>query len=304
MASAWLGILALAFPWLYLLSLGCLALALARRQFARFPWTWLPLLTGFPLWGGWLAWNTPASGSLRVLSLNTNYFQAVSDRRRVPENIQAVREFLAGMPLDIVCAQDYSTDSEANNEAMHSFFRDDLKLLYRIYRTSSMSSYSRDPIPRYQGQIFTDSQNSYLWIDTRLGGRPVRVYNLHLQSYQLGLKNRSLSKFRSDLGQRMSQADLVAQSIQDSPYPVIVCGDFNDVPTSYVYRRLARGLVDGFREAGRGVAITYRGPIPGLRIDYILCSPELRFTRYQHLRGPAFLDHDWVYAELDWRHPG
>mgnify|MGYP000783241517 FL=1 len=50
----------------------------------------------------------------------------------------------------------------------------------------------------------------------------------------------------------------------------IVCGDFNDTPMSYVYRTMARGLRDAFRECGSGYSHTFRGFYNTLRIDYVL----------------------------------
>ena len=44
----------------------------------------------------------------------------------------------------------------------------------------------------------------------------------------------------------MEQADTIAKYIQQSPYPVIVCGDFNDVPGSYAYRTVKGNLQDVF----------------------------------------------------------
>jgi endonuclease/exonuclease/phosphatase (EEP) superfamily protein YafD len=296
-----LGILAIGFPWLFLTSLGLVSTLIRWRKRRWYPWMWLPPLVGLLHLPSWLNWQVQSTGSLSVLSMNTNYFGVIFDRPKVKTHIQEVQAFLKPLKPDILCAQDYSTDSEDNNQEIHGFIRDKLGLPHRVYRTSSMSTYSRQPILAYEGQIFSDSQNSYLSVDTTLEGRPVRVFNLHLQSYQLGKSGGRLRKLRTGLNLRAEQAALVARSIAQSPYPVIVCGDLNDVPTSFAYRTVSQGLVDGFRQAGRGSAITYRGPIPGLRIDYIWCSPHLQFTRYRHLDGPKFLDHRWIWAELRWR---
>ena len=75
---------------------------------------------------------------------------------------------------------------------------------------------------------------------------------------------------------RAMQADTIADIIAASPYPVIVCGDFNDTPISYTYRRVSRKLKDAFREVGRGYSYTYRGFFDMLRIDYVLF--DKRFT--------------------------
>lgn len=61
----------------------------------------------------------------------------------------------------------------------------------------------------------------------------------------------------------------------------IVCGDFNDTPMSYVYRKMARGMNDAFAECGEGYSYTYRGFFDMLRIDYVLASPDLQMLSYE-----------------------
>ena len=66
-----------------------------------------------------------------------------------------------------------------------------------------------------------------------------------------------------------------------SPYPIILCGDFNDTPTSYTYKQLSEGLNDSFSNAGLGIGQTYNGKFPTLRIDYILHSPEFELNSFK-----------------------
>ena len=75
---------------------------------------------------------------------------------------------------------------------------------------------------------------------------------------------------------RSEQASVIANYIKQSPYPVIVMGDFNDTPVSYAYRRIRKGLYDAFRESGRGFGNTYAGELPSFRIDFIMYSDPYR----------------------------
>jgi endonuclease/exonuclease/phosphatase family metal-dependent hydrolase len=73
---------------------------------------------------------------------------------------------------------------------------------------------------------------------------------------------------------RQKQADSLRSHIDKCPYPVIVCGDFNDTPAGYCYNTIARHLEDAFRRSGKGSGATYHGNnMPKYRIDYILHSP-------------------------------
>ena len=68
---------------------------------------------------------------------------------------------------------------------------------------------------------------------------------------------------------RAHQAEEIQRHIDGSPYPVILCGDFNDTPLSYTYI-----------EKGRGIGNTYIGEFPSFRIDYVLHSPTLYTVGY------------------------
>jgi endonuclease/exonuclease/phosphatase (EEP) superfamily protein YafD len=97
---------------------------------------------------------------------------------------------------------------------------------------------------------------------------------------------------------RATQAETLSELIAQSPYPVLLAGDLNAVPQSYVYRRAGKGLKDTFRERGWGLGVTYVGYLPGLRIDYIFASGD--FNVLDHRRGPRdFSDHRPVSSRLE-----
>lgn len=131
----------------------------------------------------------------------------------------------------------------------------------------------------------------------------IRIYNIHLQKtlvteedYQFiqseadsdertfRFSRMLLSKLIRAYRLRADQADELRRHIDSSPYPVVICGDLNDTRLSYVYRTITaagKGLNDAFIQSGRGIAQTYRGPVPFLRLDFIFASPELTFRGYQ-----------------------
>ncbi|MBK6641784.1 MAG: hypothetical protein IPG39_11360 [Bacteroidetes bacterium] len=89
-----------------------------------------------------------------------------------------------------------------------------------------------------------------------------------------------LKRLKKAFIKRAAQADMISKHIGTSPYPVIVCGDFNDTSLSYTYKTISAGLLDAFRESGSGMGSTYTGPIPGLRIDYIPAFRTVLFIRF------------------------
>ena len=82
-----------------------------------------------------------------------------------------------------------------------------------------------------------------------------------------------------------------------SKYPVIVCGDFNDVPNSYAYSTIGKGLKNAFAEKGTGIGRTFVSISPTLRIDNIFV--DKRFTVEQYVRIKRNLsDHYAISADL------
>ena len=104
--------------------------------------------------------------------------------------------------------------------------------------------------------------------------------------------------YRRGARKRTMQAELIAQTIQANPYPVILMGDLNDTPLSYTLGTIRRaGLVDAFRQNGQGLGITYPGTIPGLRIDYVLADPSLEVLAADVV-DCGFSDHNATTAKL------
>ena len=152
------------------------------------------------------------------------------------------------------------------------------------------------------------------------GGKNIRVYNIHLHSNKLSpqdiafdkndevletaktaLKN-SKSVFRKLLQaykQRGSEADLSAFVIEENlAYPTIVCGDLNDLPSSYSYFNMKGNLNDAFLERGKGIGPTYNGKISFLRIDYMFFGNQLRLKAFEKYQVP-YSDHFPLMGKFD-----
>ncbi|MCS6928944.1 MAG: endonuclease/exonuclease/phosphatase family protein [Saprospiraceae bacterium] len=166
--------------------------------------------------------------------------------------------------------------------------------------TAILSQY---PVLRGGWLPFEEPENTSMWADLQVGQHIVRVYNVHLQSNRVTYDTQRIVKEApidskdtwKGVGQvirkvgdataiRARQAKMLRNSIASCPYPVIVCGDFNDTPTSYVYNQVSKGLKDTFRERGFGWGTTFGGAIPFLRIDYVLCAPVFEVYSCQVIR--------------------
>ena len=162
---------------------------------------------------------------------------------------------------------------------------------------------------------FGKTDNSCTWVDIPFESKTVRLYNVHLESNHISPATKEIVKqeeanikkriklLRDMISQylyrnrlRVQQTEKVLKHIKSSPHPVVVCGDFNDAPLSYIYRRFTKQLTDGFLQQGKWSGVSFRGYIPLLRIDYILADPSLQFQQYRTLRNIKYSDHYPVTA--------
>ena len=172
------------------------------------------------------------------------------------------------------------------------------KFAYKVHGEHSLNAiFSKYPILksdiiRFEAQNLT---NGCLYVDLQINDKAVRLYDVHLQSNkvtglatelaeQMDYEKKStwlkiytlLKRIRLSAQLRAKQAELIAAHIRQSPYPVVVCGDFNDIPVSYTYSVLSNNLKDAFKESGWGFAKTYAGNIPALKIDYIFTDKSIK----------------------------
>ena len=108
-----------------------------------------------------------------------------------------------------------------------------------------------------------------------------------------------MARFVAPLQRRARQADSVAAILRESPYPVIVCGDFNDLPGSYAYTTIRGPLSDAYEDYGRPFGRTYNRLSPTLRIDNIFYDPET-FRCIDFKTVPTTLsDHNPIVATFE-----
>ena len=233
----------------------------------------------------------------KVLSYNVrlfNYYQWLKDAS-VPNNIL---KFIQSEKSDIICLQEFLTIDNSR------FSVDSIKYVLKntafphIYfshvipgnRSFGIATFSSYPIVNKGVIKFENSPNVSIFTDLKINNDTVRVYNCHLQSTRLrkddyhlldslllNYDNKQLNNFkdltlrlRDAFVRRARQVDKLSEHIRNSPYPAIICGDFNDTPVSYTYRKLKGDFDDAYLESGSGIGNTYFGNFPSFRIDYIL----------------------------------
>ena len=198
--------------------------------------------------------------------------------------------------VDVLCMQEYNEISgdKKNSESYKEYFP------YMQTGRDDMVIFSRYPIKDSKTMLFDDTNNSAMWADVDVNGEQLRIFNVHLQTTGINRTLRQAAKLRSNrfevednklyeaimgnymLGMmfRVGQAVTIANEKRSSEKPVILCGDFNDVPYSYVYNTVLGNMVDGFKECGSGWMYTMRDKHKPVRIDYIFHDKSLKGLSY------------------------
>ncbi len=269
----------------------------------------------------------PLKSELVVMSYNVRQFTYPSDDGRRP--VEKIAELVRDNNVDILCVQEFTNVPEYVKpldsvlaDFKHKYFRHYLaKMDDPNAKGFGLAIYSRYPITdRGVVDSGTDIVHS-MWADIRIKRDTLRVVNNHLQSTHINGEDVDyISSFRlsgtKGLGQiwkiadklrdnyilRVPQAKSIARFVASSPWPTVVCGDFNDTPASYVYRTVSRGLKDTFVLKGRGNAGTYNGFFNMFRIDYILASDGIETSHYYPF-DVVYSDHNPIAASFYFSHP-
>ncbi|MGB1204097.1 MAG: endonuclease/exonuclease/phosphatase family protein [Chitinophagales bacterium] len=273
---------------------------------------------------------------VKVMSYNVRNFDLYnwSENKNARNNMM---QLIKNENADIICFQEFYTEDSGDfhnikllvNELgySHHYFEKTFTLHQKDHW--GLAIFSRFPIAKQDKIKFENAKNNLLlYADIEVSkNKTLRVFNAHLQSIFLGKKDlayvKSLTKTKNNPDKpatdhleasksiiiklrdayikRSIQAETLAKLISDSPYDVVVCGDFNDTPASYTYRIVKKQVCDAFLENSFGLGGTYGGlkPLLPFRIDYILHSPSLESHQFKVIQK-NYSDHYPVSCEIYW----
>jgi len=263
---------------------------------------------------------------LKVLSYNVQNFKYDNNSHPYSETKSEIVNFLVAQNPDIVCLQEYHSMANLFYQPLKDI-RDSLNASTYYYESyfsrknnqlSGLVIFTRYKVVNKGRLKFDGSRTFGIFTDVIINTDTLRVFNIHFASTKLepadidfvvnpeaedrkALKNRSVQiyyKLAQAYQLREKQLNFIIQKIESTPYEIILCGDFNDTPSSWVYNQLANKLNDTFVKKGMGISHTYAGPLPFLRIDYILTGNNIAtfgFTRHNIKKS----DHYPVSAILE-----
>lgn len=266
------------------------------------------------------------SASLRVLQWNCQGFPGsfLGYPELVAERSKAIA-FLKKYQPDVLCLSEFTNVTSKHAWSNISLLRDSLGYRYFVFRPSYTEGdgswatvhignavFSKYPITdsghiQYKGKRVPED---ILKATISFNGKNIQVLNTHLASMHLHhvfvpgpiaeylvedsaiiFYGSIIDKLKYFQRYHVSQAALVKAVSDSSKTPIIVCGDFNSVPSSYVYPLLRGKMSDAFLEKGSGLGRSFHSRQPALRIDYLLHSKDIEVLQWDIFRV-SFADHD------------
>lgn len=218
----------------------------------------------------------PNSQELKLISWNSDNFQLSLD------TLHKAATFINSQDPDILCLQERP---HTNLVAYDSIKKNFPTLLYKATNgreddNLNIAIFSKYPLQNIKTWYFTKTYNKMIQADICKDKDTIRLYNVHLQTTGHG------ENLIYNCKQRYKQSNLLKAEVKKSPYPVIICGDFNDIPISYTILNLYSVLTD------QSIALTgsYQGLGGIFKIDYVLTSKDWKKKSY-HLFKNTWSDH-------------
>ncbi|MGN6534052.1 MAG: endonuclease/exonuclease/phosphatase family protein [Ginsengibacter sp.] len=275
--------------------------------------------------------------TLRVMQWNVMGFDQANEKYNIENGGHSLRPFIMDViseqNADVLCFEEFF---EANDTAI---FKSNISTItemgfpYHYFvpvenenskDASGIIIFSKNPIiDTARFDLNSNKKGEHLiYADIKVKDKIFRIFATHLIPIKFGQwdEQRSIrqqiygeesldsyknifSKLIRGYAFRYYQSLFVGKKIAESPYPAIICGDFNDIPNSSTYFNVKGNLQDPFLKRGFWTGRTTRKSFgiisPVLRIDYILASRNFKVNQFEIVHVP-YSDHYPVKTDLQW----
>jgi endonuclease/exonuclease/phosphatase family metal-dependent hydrolase len=273
-------------------------------------WPLLGFLSASPFMNRTISFDgsSPDKETLSVLSFNSKFFRKAKTYEAFSLDMI---QWTVNHPGDIKCLQEYSTNSrwpeldvtaQMERRGYHAFtFSSKMK---KNNHNNGMAIFSKYPILKSEViQQDTTSANAVLYADIKIEKDTLRIYNAHFESMNLQLHRfktpdntignfrELISKLKKGSINRSIKINSLIEHTQNSPYPFIICGDFNETPYSYIYQQLQALFTNSFEAAGNGFGFTLNSPLFFLRIDHHFYGKGITAKNFKVDRTMSISDH-------------
>ncbi|MDG2369176.1 MAG: endonuclease/exonuclease/phosphatase family protein [Flavobacteriales bacterium] len=272
--------------------------------------------------------NTKIKGhskEIKVMSYNVRLFDLYNWTENKKTRDLIIQQIKKVNP-DVICFQEYYYSSKLNfqtrdliiNELNMNYYHENFSHESKKDSKFGIATFSKFPIIESDFISFeNDKSNQCIWTDINIDKDTLRVYNAHLGSirfnysdykiiggkgsplwpYQQKPTRQIFKRLKLGFQKRQEQISLLIPQISKSPHKTIICSDINDTPLSYAYHQFDKYFTDSFTKSANGIEGTYIGNIPGLRIDYIWHSKELKSTNFT-THQEKLSDHKAISASI------
>lgn len=225
-------------------------------------------------------------GTIKVMSYNVSNFRSEDHTE-----FKSITNYIKDSQADILCLQETNT-----------YFQDRIKNAFSEWKyqditllgSNGLSLYSQFPIIDKCIVRGPDSAHGAIIYRLEKEGDTIVVINSHFVSNAMNEGDKDMyksiilepgDKFTKSnvrhLTHKVDKAGVLRARQADKlmPYlhklkhlPIILCGDFNDSPLSYVHGQFTNILNDSYTRKGIGPGFSYHQSGMYFRIDHILCS--------------------------------
>lgn len=266
---------------------------------------------------------------IKVLSYNVRDFDLYNWSEN-KNSKQKIFETIKQKNVDVISFQEFYNDTTKSFNTIkqlqdigYKYYYFTRELVLRNTDEWGIALFSKKPIVdsgTIMKQNFTTGYGKKpfkgIYCDIKFEDTIIRFVNVHLQSIYFGTEDYEtieqfketqdldergakniLVKLRKAFERRARQAEELKSFLNKQTKPIILCGDFNDLPNSYVANLVSKDMKDAFLERGYGIGHTYNGKIPFLRIDYILTTPIFSIQKFEVVNN-KISDHFPIYSEI------
>ncbi|MDD4199427.1 MAG: endonuclease/exonuclease/phosphatase family protein [Paludibacter sp.] len=267
------------------------------------------------------------SGEYNFSLMTYNTYANAMMAKHAPKSPNPVIQYMLDKDPDILCIQEYSASARKEH-----LTEEDLLKIFQKYPYHHIhfkvntgwsffgnATFSKFPIVNKSVVEYQSNYNTTIFSDVNINGKIIRVFNCHLESNKITENDKVMAirlkdnfdtehikgttmHFSRKLGGayriRAKQADVVSEKISESPYPVLVVGDFNDLPSSYTYTTIRQNLQDAFVDTGLGLGWTFSDAVLKFRIDHVLYDASLKLKSFKLDNKTHHSDHFPLYCKF------
>ncbi len=236
-------------------------------------------------------------GEKEFTLVSYNILNGTDLENEAPEECRGLQWVLSS-GADIVCLQEFKTINPKYVPGLTQELADSIKATYP-YRIADSNKglmlFSKYPALK----ISDDSRRFFDAYRIVVGSHELTVFNVHLASYKLTdeetdivtrikgvrsarksvaeLKGSVMHKLKESFRNRAQNAVAIREDAEKISGPLIICGDFNDVPASWTYRKIkGDDMGDAYTETNFGPMVTYNKHRFLFHIDQMLYRGPLK----------------------------